>query len=203
MPPEILRVTDWRTAAACREEDPDLFFPNGEGGPWLFVIDEAKAVCRRCPVVDQCLTFALDEAIPEGIFGGLTEKQRAGLRLSVRRGRTTAEDMQEKADQARQPHRERTLQTIFDDNTVRTFGGHLAWTGGPKPILDGHSYTPKRIAFITDRGRDPEGRVLGDCGIADCVLPAHLTDQPERAHQRHLDADAETQQTGTATKAAA
>ena len=45
---------DWRHNAVCREEDPELFFPIGTTGPALLQIEEAKAVCRRCPVMDQC-----------------------------------------------------------------------------------------------------------------------------------------------------
>ena len=45
---------DWRHHAACREVDPELFFPIGNTGPALFQIEEAKAVCRRCPVVESC-----------------------------------------------------------------------------------------------------------------------------------------------------
>ena len=50
---------DWRHRAACRDEDPELFFPIGNTGPALLQIEDAKAVCRRCDVVDQCLQWAL------------------------------------------------------------------------------------------------------------------------------------------------
>ena len=38
---------DWRHAAACREVDPELFFPIGNSGPALLQIEEAKQVCHR------------------------------------------------------------------------------------------------------------------------------------------------------------
>ena len=41
---------DWRHKAACRDEDPELFFPIGNTGPALLQIEEAKQVCRRCDV---------------------------------------------------------------------------------------------------------------------------------------------------------
>ena len=44
---------DWRDRAACLDVDPELFFPIGNTGPALAQIDEAKAVCRTCPVVDR------------------------------------------------------------------------------------------------------------------------------------------------------
>ena len=43
---------DWRHRAACRDEDPELFFPIGNTGPALLQIEEAKEVCRRCPVIE-------------------------------------------------------------------------------------------------------------------------------------------------------
>src|SRR5450756_1666654 len=45
----------WRDRAACLGEDPELFFPIGSTGPALVQIEEAKAVCRRCEVVDSCI----------------------------------------------------------------------------------------------------------------------------------------------------
>ncbi|MGH3981118.1 MAG: WhiB family transcriptional regulator, partial [Pseudonocardiaceae bacterium] len=41
---------DWRHSAACRDEDPELFFPVGDDGPALVQIAAAKTVCARCPV---------------------------------------------------------------------------------------------------------------------------------------------------------
>jgi hypothetical protein len=174
--------TDWRSAAACREEDPELFFPTGSDGPALTQVEQAKAVCRRCPVVNACLQFALDEGITAGVFGGLTEHERVSLRRSVKRGHTAADAVGTKADAAREPRRERTFKTLFEDNTTRLYDGHLAWTASDQVYLGSRKYTPRQIAFIVDRGRNPEGRVLSDCGNSECVLPAHLTDQPERGY---------------------
>ena len=41
---------DWRSKAACLDKDPELFFPVGNTGPALLQIEEAKAICRTCPV---------------------------------------------------------------------------------------------------------------------------------------------------------
>ncbi|MFF4104338.1 WhiB family transcriptional regulator [Streptomyces sp. NPDC001903] len=54
--------------AACREEDPDLFFPIGTSGPALLQIEEAKAVCRRCPVLERCLEWALEGGTDWGVW---------------------------------------------------------------------------------------------------------------------------------------
>ena len=45
---------------ACRDKDPELFFPVGNTGAAYQQIEEAKAVCRTCKVIDACLKCALD-----------------------------------------------------------------------------------------------------------------------------------------------
>lgn len=41
--------------AACRDEDPDLFFPIGTTGPALRQTEVAKQICHRCLVTESCL----------------------------------------------------------------------------------------------------------------------------------------------------
>jgi WhiB family transcriptional regulator, redox-sensing transcriptional regulator len=83
---------DWRHRAACRDEDPELFFPVGNSGPALLQIAEAKTVCRRCPVVSDCLTWALESGQDAGVWGGMSEdERRAAKRRNARtRARTGA-----------------------------------------------------------------------------------------------------------------
>jgi WhiB family redox-sensing transcriptional regulator len=71
---------DWRHRAACRDEDPELFFPIGTTGPAVLQVDEAKAVCRRCDAVDECLTWAIDSDQDAGVWGGLSEDERRAVR---------------------------------------------------------------------------------------------------------------------------
>lgn len=73
-------MDDWRELAACRDEDPELFFPIGTGPAAQAQVELAKAVCRRCPVLEQCLTYALSSGQDAGIWGGLTEDERRALR---------------------------------------------------------------------------------------------------------------------------
>jgi WhiB family redox-sensing transcriptional regulator len=77
---------DWRHLAACREEDPELFFPIGTTGPALLQIEQAKAVCRSCSVVDDCLSWAMESGQDSGVWGGLSEEERFALK---RRSRAT------------------------------------------------------------------------------------------------------------------
>jgi WhiB family redox-sensing transcriptional regulator len=78
---------DWRTRAACRREDPELFFPVGDTGPAAAQIDVAKAVCGRCPVRDECLQWALETGQEAGVWGGLAERERAALKCVGQRSR--------------------------------------------------------------------------------------------------------------------
>ena len=73
---------DWRTVAACRDADPDLFFPVGTTGPAIEQIDAAKTVCRQCDAMSQCLEFALETNQESGVWGGTSEEERRRLRKS-------------------------------------------------------------------------------------------------------------------------
>jgi WhiB family redox-sensing transcriptional regulator len=77
----------WQHNAACLTEDPELFFPIGSTGPAVWQAEEAKTVCRRCPVMTQCLTWALDTGIEHGVWGGQTEEERRALRRRRARAR--------------------------------------------------------------------------------------------------------------------
>jgi len=71
--------TDWRSQAACRGIDPDLFFPEGSAGPALQAAAVAKRICGACPVQARCLRWALDHGVGFGIWGGHTENERREL----------------------------------------------------------------------------------------------------------------------------
>lgn len=73
-------ANDWRHRAACLEEDPELFFPIGDmnRGPARLQAEAAKAVCRRCEVVDTCLEWALTTG-QEGVWGATTDHERRAL----------------------------------------------------------------------------------------------------------------------------
>jgi len=75
-------VTDW-DRAACRDADPDMFFPAlGD----VAAIRHARGFCLRCPVARDCFESAL--ASDAGMWGGMTGSQRR----RIRRGETTFEE---------------------------------------------------------------------------------------------------------------
>lgn len=83
-------VDTWRSRAACRNLDPDLFFPVGETGDALEQVEAAKAVCRVCPVQQECLEYALAANEQAGIWGGTTEAERRSIRRRRARERGAA-----------------------------------------------------------------------------------------------------------------
>lgn len=78
-------MENWRTRAACRDEDPDLFFPIGSTGPALVQTEDAKAVCQACPVRQECLRWALENGQDAGVWGGLAEDERRTLKRRSRK----------------------------------------------------------------------------------------------------------------------
>ena len=70
----------WRDRAACRNSDPDLFFPVGSTGVAVEEIRAAKALCGTCEVRERCLAFALETNQESGIWGGASEEERRRLR---------------------------------------------------------------------------------------------------------------------------
>jgi WhiB family redox-sensing transcriptional regulator len=83
-PPPVERgdgERDWRLDAACRDVDPELFFPETGQVPQAAA---AKQVCAGCAVRGPCLEAALHgpQARDDhtGIFAGTTARERVALR---------------------------------------------------------------------------------------------------------------------------
>ncbi|MFH8591588.1 WhiB family transcriptional regulator [Streptomyces rimosus] len=69
--------TSWHTRGVCHGMDPEdadaTFFPLPRDHE---AIAEAKEMCGQCPVRRDCLNYALENVLKEGIWGGLTEAER-------------------------------------------------------------------------------------------------------------------------------
>ena len=70
---------EWQFEGACRETGSESFYhPDGERGAARRLRDAAaKEICARCPVIDACREHALALREPFGVWGGLTEDERA------------------------------------------------------------------------------------------------------------------------------
>lgn len=83
---------DWRSKAVCDPSDAESHFQTVEdlvedGVPQelatemvAYAEQRAKATCSRCPVMDKCRTWALENGEEFGIWGGTTPAERAALR---------------------------------------------------------------------------------------------------------------------------
>lgn len=72
-------IGPWAARASCAETDPETFFPP-HGDP----ATQARQICARCPVRDDCLAYALDADERFGIWGGLDPDERSKLRRKLR-----------------------------------------------------------------------------------------------------------------------
>ncbi|HYO20091.1 MAG TPA: WhiB family transcriptional regulator [Dermatophilaceae bacterium] len=77
----------WHDRAACLSVDPELFFPIGSTGPAILQVEEAKAVCRGCEVIETCLSWAIESGQDDGVWGGLSADERRAVKRRTARAR--------------------------------------------------------------------------------------------------------------------
>ena len=65
----------WWEQAACLGQGIHDFFPETRAD-----LARARAICGGCPVRVECLHYAEQNPSPQGVWGGLTERERRGLR---------------------------------------------------------------------------------------------------------------------------
>jgi WhiB family transcriptional regulator, redox-sensing transcriptional regulator len=76
---------EWRDRAACRNVDPELFFPLTFSGPSQRQTEQALAVCTTCSVRSACLDWAIANDVVHGVWGGLSEDQRVAAHRASRK----------------------------------------------------------------------------------------------------------------------
>lgn len=91
LPPVVERVTPaWLDQAKCRGLPGNLFYADHQHNGQ---VSEAKSVCLgthpdhpgRCPVLDQCLDYALNNSEKWGVWGGCSERERRKLKRQKHR----------------------------------------------------------------------------------------------------------------------
>jgi WhiB family transcriptional regulator, redox-sensing transcriptional regulator len=180
---------DWRLEAACREADPELFFPDPGQAPQAAA---AKAICAGCGVRGPCLEAALHgpQAHQDhtGIFAGTTASERVRLRgrASMAQGtrflqdRTAAEQALALANQASIDRAARQL-GVSKQALRRAFDHH----GLPQPqVFQGG---PQRTRFYQDRQAAEEAwRRAAEVGINQTRKELGVSDRALRtAWRRH------------------
>jgi WhiB family transcriptional regulator, redox-sensing transcriptional regulator len=82
--PSNIAPFDGNPNALCRTVDPDLFFiPDGlRGKNRQRRVEQAQAVCWRCPLRPDCAAWALANPgrAEFGVFGGLSEADRKAIK---------------------------------------------------------------------------------------------------------------------------
>ncbi|HTH72079.1 MAG TPA: WhiB family transcriptional regulator [Candidatus Pristimantibacillus sp.] len=66
---------EWQEIGLCQTTDPEAFYPEKGGST-----REAKRICGRCEVKNECLEYALTHDEKRGIWGGLSERERNRLK---------------------------------------------------------------------------------------------------------------------------
>lgn len=83
---QILLEGEWKSDGACVGEESHKFFPTVKvDGEYLYTEDDAKEVCKTCPVQRECLDFAIITKSDMGIFGGYTPEERNLLRHNYKK----------------------------------------------------------------------------------------------------------------------
>ncbi|WP_460404972.1 WhiB family transcriptional regulator [Actinophytocola sediminis] len=72
--------TDWIRRGVCAQTDPEAFFPEDGANARA-----AKAVCRSCPVVAECLRYAVARPALTGVWGATSSLERQQLRRVANR----------------------------------------------------------------------------------------------------------------------
>jgi WhiB family transcriptional regulator, redox-sensing transcriptional regulator len=180
---------DWRLEAACREVDPELFFPEPGQVPQAAA---AKAVCAGCAVRGPCLEQALHgpQAHQDhtGIFAGTTASDRVRLRgrasmadrTRFLQDRAAAEQALELANQVSIDRAAREL-GVSKQALRRAFDQH----GLPQPqVFHGG---PRRTRFYDDRAAAEQAwRRAAQVGINQTRKELGVSDRALRnAWQRH------------------
>ena len=76
-----MEMYEWQYEGLCMDMDSEVFFsPEAERGAKRVRREEAaKALCAKCPVIERCREHALRAQEPYGVWGGLSESERAEM----------------------------------------------------------------------------------------------------------------------------
>jgi WhiB family redox-sensing transcriptional regulator len=76
---------EWIHKAACKNADPEIFFPPRDKVLYTKIAIQAKVYCNGpkgntpCPVRAECLWYAITDDAQHGIFGGLSHRERNAM----------------------------------------------------------------------------------------------------------------------------
>jgi WhiB family redox-sensing transcriptional regulator len=119
----------WDEDAACRDSDPEMFFPDSMDTDEAIA---ARSVCRSCPVARECFGFAVTNNIGFGIWGGYSPKQRTEAVRAARR---------------------KSVQDPKPEKGPRPPGGMAALNAAKTHCKYNHEFTEENTAYYRGRRR--------------------------------------------------
>ena len=142
---------EWLDQAACRDLDPERFFP--ESGEQTKAA-EAKAICAGCQVRDHCLELAVKAAggidQDHGVFGGTLPSERSRLRGNAFPEPSVLRERRELAEQAHQLAGQVGLRQAARQLGIHRDALKAAFTHWELPMPEQRQgWQPSR--FLTDR----------------------------------------------------
>lgn len=78
--PTIADDQEWMLLGLCNFIDPEIWYPEQQGRSAWGQKKLAKQICRKCPVIDQCLEYALTHNEEWGIWGGTDPTERKKMK---------------------------------------------------------------------------------------------------------------------------
>lgn len=123
---------DWRDRSACRDKDPDLFFPDtaGPAAEALQRAGDAQAICWSCPVVTQCRLYADASGQRSGVWAGVW-RDALQAREDEERDALRAQAATKRAQAVRELRRQQGRRA----KAARQMGAQLALERGTEVIL--------------------------------------------------------------------
>lgn len=76
---EVPQPGSWARLGRCRTAPVSLFFPT-QGDD----VRHAKALCRGCPVLAECRTFALTYPSLQGVWAAMSEQERERMHAGAK-----------------------------------------------------------------------------------------------------------------------
>jgi WhiB family transcriptional regulator, redox-sensing transcriptional regulator len=152
----------WLDQAACRDQDPERFFP--ESGEQVKAA-EAKAICAGCQVRDHCLELAIKTAggldADHGVFGGTLPAERSRLRGNTFPAPSAYRQQRELAERAHQLAGEVGLRQAARQLGVHRDALKAAFQQWGLPPLDRRvGWQPSR--FLADRAEAQRAFALAE-----------------------------------------
>lgn len=70
-------IAEAESIPPCQVSDPDLWFAEQSDNYSSLV---AKRLCKQCPVINECLAYAMASKERYGVWGGKTARERMRIR---------------------------------------------------------------------------------------------------------------------------